>query len=94
MDLNTPLDFSTDLQYNIKFLCLGLCGESSRCDWANNKGELRKIIEAISKSTLKDSLEEINIHKCGVAISEVKQMLTDEGISNIKITNNKVVPCY
>ena len=93
MDLNTPLDFSTDLQYNIKFLCLGRCGQSNKSDWANNRGDLRKIIKAISQSKLKDSLEEINIYKCGVTISEVEQMLTDEGISNIKITDNRIVPC-
>ena len=93
MDLDTNLDFSTDITYNIKLLYLGNSGRKNRSDWVNNKGELRKIVKAISESTLKDSLEEINIYNCGVTISEAKQMLIYEGVSTIKITDHKIDNC-
>ena len=93
MDLDTNLDFSTDITYNITLLCLGSSGRKNRSHWANNKGELRKIVKAISESTLKDSLEEINIYNCGVTISEVEQMLIYEGVSTIKITDHKIDNC-
>ena len=46
-------------------------------------------MKAICKSSLKDSLQEINVHQCQVTIQEVQQALKDNGVSdNIKVTDD------
>ena len=48
-------------------------------------------MKAICKSSLKDNLQEINVHQCQVTIQEVEQALKDNGVSDsIKVTDNKI----
>ena len=59
------LDFSVSDEYRIKFLSFNECGNKSskerKTDWKKTPSCFKNIVEAISKSRLKDSLQEVDI---------------------------------
>jgi hypothetical protein len=50
------------------------------------------MLEAISKTKLKDSLQTINGCGCGTEIEYIKQMLSDLGMSNIEVIDENIEP--
>ena len=60
------LDFGVSNKYKVKFLGFGLCGETSyksrKTDWKSTPSCFKNIVEAISKSGLKDSSEQVDIY--------------------------------
>ena len=89
LTIDTDIDFSNDDQYSVKFLSFRITGRSDRSDWGKNKSDMKTVMKAISQSSLKDSLQEINVHDCQVTIQEVEQALKDNGVDdNIKVTDN------
>ena len=59
------LDFGVSVKYKIKFLSFYNCGNTSfkdrKSDWKKTPSSFKNIVEAISKSGLKDSLQEVDI---------------------------------
>ena len=59
------LDFSGSAKYKIKFLSFGLCGHIDshrKPGWMSTPSCFKYIVEAISKSGLRDSLQEVDIY--------------------------------
>ena len=60
------LDFSGSVKYKMKFLSFYQCGSTDsgyrKSDWISTPSCFKNIVEAISKSGLKDSLEEFDIY--------------------------------
>ena len=88
LTIDTDIDFGNDVQYSIKYLSFRWTGKSAKSDWGKNKSDMKTVMKAICKSSLKDSLQEINVHQCQVTIQEVQQALKDNGLhENIKVTD-------
>ena len=90
INVDSEIDFGNEIPYNIKFLSFCRSGKPSKSDWATNLPDMMAIMKAISQSNLKNSLDEINIFHCGVSIEEVSQVLKNNGIENIKVTDNDI----
>ena len=92
LNIGEDIDFDDGLPYSMKFLSFAGTGHSSRSDWANDKSQMNKIITAIAGSSLKNSLQEINVHGCGVSTKEVLQVLEENGVSDtIKVTDHQIL---
>ena len=90
---STALDFGSALKYNIRTLSFQGWGDTSdsawKTDWNSSPLSFDNIIEAISNSGLKDSLETISIDKNQtLSVKKVKQMLIEKGISNVTVNQN------
>ena len=84
------LDFSVSSKCKIKFLSFATCGDTDykdrKSDWKSTPSCFKNIVEAISKSGLKDSLEEIDIY-CNQTLKkdEVQIMFNELGMSHISV---------
>ena len=87
---STALDFGSSLKYKTKTLSFQFWGNTSSCnrktDWKSSPACFDNIIEAISKSGLRDSLQTISIYKNqSLSVEEVQQMLNDNAMSHITV---------
>ena len=91
------LDFSGSAKYKIKFLSFAFCGYTSlkerKSDWITTPSCFKNIVAAISKSGLKDSLEEVDI-KCNTTLKkdEVQVMFNELGMSHISVVEEGPSP--
>ena len=75
------LDFSVSAKYKIKFLSFCQCGStpsSRKSDWMSTPSCFENIVEAISKSGLKDSLQEVDIYANDTLDKNVVQAMFNE----------------
>ena len=84
------LDFGTSVKYKIKFLSFTLCGYTSskerKSDWITTPSCFKNIVEAISKSGLKDSLEEVDIeYNDTLKKDEVQAMFNELEMPHISV---------
>ena len=84
------LDFSVSAKYKIKFLSFTLCGStgssSRKSDWISTPSFFKNIVEAISKSGLKDSLQQFDITwNDTLNKDEVQAMFNELGMSHISV---------
>ena len=84
------LDFGVSTKYKIKFLSFTLCGSTysgyRKSDWITTPSCFENIVEAISKSRLKDSLQEIDITwNDTLNKDEVQAMFNELGMSHISV---------
>ena len=87
LHIGSDLNFSIDEEeYRTKFLSFCYNGFSKRSKWTHNKTDMKTVMTAILNSGLKDSLNEINVRKCGVSIQEVEDLFINH--SEIKITDS------
>ena len=85
------LDFCVSTKYKIKFLSFVLCGytglSSRKSDWISTRSCFKNIVEAISKSGLRDSLEEVDImYNDTLKKDGVQAMFNELGMSRISVT--------
>ena len=91
------LDFSVSGKYNIKFLSFKGCGSTGskdrKSDWKTCPSSFRNIVEAISKSSLKDSLKQVDI-ECNQTLEkgEVQAMFNEFKIPHIFVDKAYTVP--
>ena len=84
------LDFGVFSKYKIKFLSFTNCGHTvhkdRKSDWKSTPSCFKNIVEAISKSGLKDSLEEVDIW-CSYTLKKdkVQAMFNELGMSHISV---------
>ena len=84
--LNWDKDFDfSGPHYNTTYLSFAWWGSNSNNNWSANPEKLGRIIKAISLCSMKDSLQKLNVHRCGVIIKKVKEMLSDNGLSNVQL---------
>ena len=91
------LDFSGSDKYKTKFLSFEWCGdtddEDRKSDWVTTPSCFRNIAEAISKSGLKDSLEEVDIDwNNTLKKDEVQAMFNELGMSHISVVQKGPYP--
>ena len=84
------LDFSVSAKYKIKFLGFAECGytgsKDRKTDWISTPSCFKNIVEAISKSGLRDSLEEVDIYNNQtLKKDEVQAMFNELGMSHISV---------
>ena len=84
------LDFSGSAKYKIKFLSFASCGNTDykerKSDWMSTPSSFKNIVEAISKSGLKDSLEQVDIYRNQtLKKDEVQTMFNELGMSHISV---------
>ena len=83
------LDFSVSDKYKIKFLGFAYCGQTGpyrKSDWMSTPSCFKNIVEAISKSGLKDSLEQVDIYyNQTLKKDEVQAMFNELGMPLISV---------
>ena len=87
---STTLDFTTASKYNIKFLSFFQWGLDSRrsSDWMSEPSAFERIVEAICKSGLKDSLQTIDIKYCKLDKTTVQGLFSKHGMGTITVIEN------
>ena len=83
LDWDNDFDFSGP-KYNTTHLSFSQWGNGSGDNWSSNPEKLGRIIKAISLSSMKDSLQTLNVGGCGVSVQEVKEMLSTHGMANVQ----------
>ena len=84
------LDFGVSSKYKIKFLSFYKCGNTDykerKSDWMSTPSSFKNIVEAISKSGLKDSLEQVDIYyNQTLKKDEVQVMFNELGMPLISV---------
>ena len=90
------LDFSVSDKYKIKFLSFTWCGHADykerKSDWITTPTCFKNIVEAISKSGLKDSLEQVDIYgNQTLKKDEVQAMFNELGMSHISVVDKNFI---
>ena len=93
------LDFGVSIKYKIKYLSFTECGHISyiarKSDWKTTPSFFKNIVEAISKSGLKDSLQEVDIYENHtLEKDEVQAMFNELKMPHISVVKNHSVPIY
>ena len=91
------LDFDVSSKYKIKFLSFSYCGNTyskdRKSDWKTTPSCFKNIVEAISKSRLRDSLEEVDIgYNETLEDDEVQAMFDELGMSHISVVEASSYP--
>ena len=91
---STTLDFTTASKYNIKFLSFYEWGWDSRrsSDWMSDPSAFERIVEAICKSGLKDSLQTFDIESCKLSKFTVQGLFSKHGMGTITVIENAGIP--
>ncbi|CAI2361111.1 unnamed protein product [Moneuplotes crassus] len=81
------LDFSTPAQTKLQYLSFYNCGGSAWCnqEWDKYPSRFEKIIVAIKNSSLKNSLNTINVECCKISVSKVNELLAAHDLSHISV---------
>ena len=83
------LDFSGPTKYKIYYLSFAICGSITpyrKSDWKSTPSSFKNIVEAISKSGLKDSLQQVDICVNDILhIGEVQAMFDELGMPHISV---------
>ena len=91
------LDFSGYEKCKIKFLSFVTCGYTNfkdrKSDWISTPSCFKNIVEAISKSGLRDSLEQVDIFwNSTLNKDEVQVMFNELGMSHISVVEEGTFP--
>ena len=90
------LDFSVSAKYKIKFLSFTWCGHTDshrKSDWMSTPSCFKNIVEAISKSGLRDSLEEVDIdYNETLKKDKVQSMFNNLEMSHISVVHKHTGP--
>jgi hypothetical protein len=61
-----------------------LCGISHNNDWSKHPERLEGLLAALAKTSMKNSLQEIDVKDCGMRKKKVMEMVEKHGLTNIK----------
>ena len=91
------LDFSVSEKFKIKFLSFCYCGNidsiDRKTDWMSTPPSFKNIVEAISKSGLKDSLEQVDIGwNQTLNKDDVQEMFDELEMSHISVVQKITDP--
>ena len=88
---SVALDFSTSQKYKTKFLSFTNCGNSNRkSDFKSNLSAFENIVEAISRSGLKDSLQTMDIRFWELDKVGVQGLFTKHGMKDVSVVDDKL----
>ncbi|CAI2362697.1 unnamed protein product [Moneuplotes crassus] len=86
-------DFSTPTQAKLKYLSFFNCGlDWCNTEWNEHPDRFEKIIVAVKNSSLKDSLEQINVEGCHIGVDKVDELLATHGLSHIEVIEEENEP--
>ena len=88
MDFDDKLDFGEDLEYRLKNIDFFLTGNSSYSNWSDNFPRFERIIDAISRCSLKKSLKQIGLSNCHTKVNTPIDFREQYGITKIRITED------
>ena len=91
------LDFGVSVKYKVKFLSFESCGSTyssdRKSDWKTTPSSFKNIVEAISKSGLKDSLQQVDIcENQTLDKHEVQVMFNELKMPHISVVESGAVP--
>ena len=90
-DCDQDLDFSGPV-YKVKYFGFPYWGDYAGNAWSTNPDKLRRIIKAISESSMKESLTTLNILQCGVSIQNAKSLLNAYGMPIVNVVTEENNP--
>ena len=95
IDCSAALSFGSKLEYRIKYLSFQRCGDTQNQDlntsWIYDPPEFSKIIDAISKSGLKQSLAKIYIGgNLTLNSEEVQELMNGKGMEHISAVGETI----
>ena len=82
------LDFDSDIDISgphYKTTYLSFRGTGNESKWRSNPSRLKRILKAISLSSLKISLQTLDIYKWGLEVFEVKCMLKEFNLEHVEV---------
>ena len=88
IDWDQDFDFKGPV-YNIKYFGLPWWGDQSEDGWSSAPDKLRRIIKSISESSMKETLETINVHQWGVSVEKVKDFLKLYELNKVKVVEEE-----
>ena len=74
-------------KYKIKRIGFIGCGKIDQNNWSYDPHKLENLIEAFSKCKLNESLIEVNIKECGIALKNIQKMINRNGFKNVKVVD-------
>ena len=91
------LDFSVSAKCKIKLLSFCQCGhidfKDRKSDWKSTPSSFKNIVEAISKSRLKDSLQQVDINGNQTLVkNEVQAMFNELEMPHISVVDDCIHP--
>ena len=94
---SSGLDFGADLSYNTKFLSFQGWGskyvKARTTDWKTDPSKFSLIVDAISSSGLRASLERLNIYSNQtLSASKVQKELNEKGMPHISVVEEHSYP--
>ena len=84
IDLSSDLDLEGP-EYSISYLGFNQTGEEHGNNWKNQPEKFERLIKAISMTSMKSSIETINIFKCGLNIEEVKTIFSNYDMESVNV---------
>ena len=87
LDWDNDFDFSGP-NYNTYHLSFNSWGLYHDNNWDSNPEKLGRIIKAISKCSMKNSLLTFNVYYCGVGVKKAKELLSTYGMPNVQFNWN------
>ena len=82
-DWDNDFDFSGP-HYKTTYLSFSGWGTSHGNSWSANPEKLGRIIKAISLCSMKDSLQTLNVYRCGVSVQKANELLSTHGMTNVQ----------
>ena len=97
INCSKKLDFNVSAKFKIKFLSFAGCGNTfspyRKTDWKSTPSCFKNIVEAISKSGLKDSLQQFDIAwNQTLKKDEVQAMFNELGMPHISVVEVNPAP--
>ena len=89
LDLDSDIDISGPT-YSTTYLSFRLLGDNSGKNWNSNPDGLTRIIKAISLSSLKDSLETLDVYSWGVDVKTVQNKLKEFRLDHINVVEENI----
>ena len=86
---DSECNFGSDIHYNTQFISFGYSGRSDICKWRGSKNRFENIVKGISRSTIKNSLKEINANPQSITEQQIKELLGNHNARNITVSMEK-----
>ena len=88
------LNFDSDIdisgpEYKTTYLSFRCTGAQSK--WSSSPSRLKKILKAISLSSLKTSLQTLDVFEWKLEVSEVKEMLKEFNLEHVKVVQENIM---
>ena len=89
------LEFDSDIdisgpEYKTTYLSFRWTGNKYKSNWSSSPSRLKWMLKAISLSSLKTSLQTLDVYNCGLEVSEVEGMLLEFNLEHVKVVQEGI----